>query len=162
MNTKIIEALNNEKYEDAAQIFFQTPNFNYETSNPIFKLNYFEFSNTKDKNPVFYRLLLNYISLINLIYDKKIQNFHEIVSKFCSKFTYEEKNKVVKFILMIKSSTEVYNFIFQNDKNVFQNNDDVDLKFWNNNDKIALGYTFQELGKIFLTDYVIGYDKGKE
>ena len=165
---KIINALQTEEYSDAVQIFQQTPNLNYETKTPLFKFEYFEFSKKTNKNPVFVRVLLNYISLINIINDLNVQQFHKILFKFHAKFSYEiiEEDKYIKLILMAESTPEVYNMILQKgvdnfEKNIYDNIDSIDTSFWDEDNK-SIGYTFQELGRIFLNDYVIGRDKGQK
>ena len=167
---KIIEALQKKQYSVAVNIFQQTPNFNYETETPLLKFEYFEFSHKINKNPIFIRVLLNYISLINILSDLEIPEFHTILYKFHAKFSYDivETDKVQynKLVLIAESTSEVYNMILQEGPNHFQNNiyaniDNIDEKFWDKEEE-AVGYTFQELGRIFLNDYVIGRDKGQK
>jgi len=165
----IIDLLKEKKIPEATQIFNKTPILDYETSNLIFTLDMFEFSSTKKKNPVFFRVLLNYISLINIILDQDIKpmEFHQILFHFNAKFTYEDlKDRFVKLILMAKSSIEVYNLIFQYKEKAFENiepdvKSSIDFDF-NKNEEESIGYTYQELGKVFLNDYIIGRDKGHE
>jgi hypothetical protein len=162
---KIIDFLKKEEYSEAEQIFIETPVFNYITKSPLFKYNYFEFSKTQGKNPVFLRILLNYISLINIINDEELPGFHDILLSFHAKFTYEKlNNENIKLILMVKSSTEVYDTFFKNGLNIFQDNNDIDLETidFKEIDEKGVGYSFQELGKIFLNDYIIGKDIGIE
>ena len=166
-SNKIIEALQKEEYSDAVKIFQETPNLNYETETPLFKFEYFEFSKQTNKNPVFIRVLLNYISLINILKDLNVPQFHKILFKFHAKFSYDiEKDNFIKLILMAESTTEVYNMILQEGAEHFQNNiyaniDNIDTSFWDKDEEF-IGYTFQELGRIFLNDYVIGRDKGQK
>lgn len=158
----MIKSLEKENILDAVRIFEEEPILNYQTESPVFRLNYFEFSNKTNKNPVFLRILLNYISLINVLYDKKFLKFHEILLKFHAKFTYEElENQNIKLILLVKSNAAVYNMIFKEGVNIFPNRNDIDINFWNKNEE-DIGYTFQELGRTFINDYVIGRDKGIE
>ena len=162
--TEIINFIRQEKYNEAEETFMRTPIFDYSQKNPLIKYESFEFYETKKKNPIFLRVLLNYISLINLLYDQQLFPIQEILIKFCAKFTYEEKSKEsIKLILMAKTSTEVYNIYFQQGKNIFKDCrckiEDIDEK---DDDIKGIGYTFQELGKIFVNDYVIGTNKGIE
>ena len=159
---QMIKSLEKENILKAVRIFEEEPILNYRTESPVFRLNYFEFSNKTNKNPVFLRILLNYISLINVLYDKKFLKFHEILLKFHAKFTYEElENQNIKLILLVKSNAAVYNMIFKEGVNIFPNRNDIDITFWNKNYE-DIGYTFQELGRKFINDYVIGRDKGIE
>lgn len=165
MITKIKE----NKYSEAAEIFQKTPILNYETENSIFKLNLFEFYSTLNKNPVFLRVLLNYISLINILLEQNIpaMEFHKILLYFSAKFSYEKLEEgFIKLVLMAKTTIEVYNCIFQNAENAFENIQSdvkmtIDFKFQNKNEE-SIGYTFQELARLFLNDYIIGRNKGEE
>ena len=49
---KIMNLIGEEKYEDAAGIYMQTPKFIYKTKNPLLSYSFFEFSETANKNPV--------------------------------------------------------------------------------------------------------------
>ena len=161
---KVINFIREEEYKEAEETFIHNPVFDYISKNPLIKYESFEFYYTKKKNPIFLRVLLNYISLINLLNDEKLSPIQEILIKFCAKFTYENKdNENIKLILMAKSSTEVYNIYFQKLKDIFKDSackiEDIDEE---EDDIKGIGYTFQELGKIFVNDYVIGTNKGIE
>jgi len=159
---QMIELLEKENIIDAARIFQETPLFNYHTESPLLKLAYFEYSDQSKKNPVFLRILLNYISLINCLFEKKPLRLHEILFKFNAKFTYEElDNQYIKLILLVKTTPEVYNIVFKEGIDLFKNRNDIDLGFWDKNE-VDIGYSFQELGRIFINDYVIGREKGIE
>ena len=158
----IINYIKEKNYNDAEEIFKQNPIFDYSSKSPLLKYEFFEFYDLKKKNPIFLRVLLNYISLINLLFDQNLFPIQEYLMKFCAKLTYEEKSpKLIKLILMAKSSTEVYNIYFQKGKDIFQyckyKIEDIDEK---EDDIKGIGYSFQELGKIFVNDYVIGTNKG--
>ena len=160
----IINLIKEKKYTEAEEIFTQNPIFDYSSKCPLIKYESFEFHDTKKKNPIFLRVLLNYISLINLLSDQQLFPIQEILIKFCAKFTYEKiSEEHIKLILMAKSSTEIYNIYFQKGKNIFKDCkckiEDIDEEEVDNK---GIGYTFQELGKIFLNDYVIGTSKGIE
>ena len=160
----VINYLNKKKYKDAEEIFRQNPIFDYSSKSPLIKYEYFEFYNLEKKNPIFLRVLLNYISLINLLFDNNLSPIQENLINFCAKITYEKKgSEHIKLILMAKSSTEVYNIYFQKGKDIFKDCkykiQDIDE---NEDDLKGIGYTFQELGKIFVNDYVIGTNKGIE
>ena len=163
---KIMNLIGEEKYEDAAGIYMQTPKFIYKTKNPLLSYRFFEFSETANKNPVLVRILLNYICLVNFIFDKglSLTKFHETLFLFGAKFTYELKGEgIIKLIFMAKSNIEAYNIFFKEGKKMFENDIeniiDIDEK---EEDVKGIGYTFQELGRIFLNDYVIGRNKGME
>ena len=160
----VINYLNKKNYKDAEEIFRQNPIFDYSSKSPLIKYEYFEFYNLEKKNPIFLRVLLNYISLINLLFDHNLSPIQENLINFCAKITYEKKgSEHIKLILMAKSSTEVYNIYFQKGKDIFKDCkykiQDIDE---NEDDLKGIGYTFQELGKIFVNDYVIGTNKGIE
>lgn len=136
----------------------------------MLKLDFFEFSLTKNKNPVFLRVLLNYISLVNILNDQDItpKEFHDILLYFCAKFSYKvDENGYLKIILMAKTTFEVYNLIFQgNIDKAFENvssdvKNSIDLNFDNKNE-CGIGYSYQELYRVFINDYVVGRDKGSE
>ena len=161
---KIIQLLLQKKEDEAVDVFKQTPIFDYSSKQPLIKYEHFEFSKTQDKNPIFLRILINYISLINLVNDQKIENFQDILLKFCAKLCYlKQSNGSFKLILMAKSSLEVYNICFQKGKEIFKN---VELNLtdvaWNEDKLNTVGYTFQELAIIFVNDYIIGREKGTE
>ena len=158
----IIDLLLQKKNDEAVDAFKKTPIFDYTSKSPLIKYEHFEFSTTQNKNPIFLRILLNYISLINLVIDQNIENFQDILLEFGAKFSYLKKeNGYYKMILMAKSSIEVYNIFFQKGKEIFNNVSlhltDID---WNQAETNSDGYTFQELAIIFVNDYVIGRDKG--
>ena len=90
--------------------------------------------------------------------------FHETLFLFGAKFTYELKGEgIIKIIFMAKSNIEAYNIFFKEGKKMFENDIeniiDIDEK---GEDLKGIGYKFQELGRIFLNDYVIGRNKGME
>ena len=117
----VIKYIKEEKYQKAKEAFMQNPIFDYCSKSPLIKYESFEFSNTKKKNPIFLRVLLNYISLINLISDEKLFPINEILIKFCAKFTYQQKSKEdIKLILMAKSSTEINKIYFEKRKEIFK------------------------------------------
>ena len=158
----IIDLLLQKKNDEAVDAFKKTPIFDYTSKSPLIKYENFEFSQTKNKNPIFLRILLNYISLINLVIEQNIENFQDTLLKFGAMFSYQKKeNGYYKLILMAKSSIEVYNIFFQKGKEIFNNVSlnltDID---WNQAEINSDGYTFQELAIIFVNDYVIGRDKG--
>ena len=161
---KIINFLKDEKYPDAVETFRQAPIFNYYPKDPLIKYEFFEFSKMKEKNPVFLRILLNYISLINLVNNLVQDKFHEILFNFGCKFTYETlDNNFIKLILMVKSSTEVYDIFFKQGMDIFENVAENLIDIDNKEEDVkGIGYTYQELGKIFVNDYVIGTEKGIE
>ena len=170
METQLISLIQQRKYSDAAKTFNETPILNEQCDKPLFKLDNFEFSLTKNKNPVFLRVLLNYISLINILLEQNLPQveFHETLLYFCAKFSYEKtKDGFLKLILMTKTSIEVYNLIFQEDINkIFENlsldmKNTIDLKFNKDSEK-DVGYSSQELCRLFLNEYIIGRDKGIE
>ena len=161
---KVINFIRAEEYKEAEETFINNPIFDYISKNPLIKYESFEFYYKKKKNPIFLRVLLNYISLINLLNDEQKSPIQDILIKFCAKFTYENKdNENIKLILMAKSSTEVCNIYFQKGKDIFKDSackiEDIDEE---EDDIKGIGYTFQELGKIFVNDYVIGTNKGLE
>lgn len=161
---QVANFIKEKKYNEAAEIFTTSPIFDYSSKSPLIKYKSFEFYDTQKKNPIFLRVLINYISLINLMADQNLLPIQEILTKFCAKFTYEKKSEEnIKLILMAKSSTEVYNIYFQKGKDIFKDClykiENIDEK---NEDIMGTGYTFQELGKIFVNDYVIGTSKGIE
>ena len=86
----IINLIKRKKYTEAEEIFTQNPIFDYSSKCPLIKYESFEFHDTKKKNPIFLRVLLNYISLINLLSDQQLFPIQEILIKFCAKFTYEK------------------------------------------------------------------------
>ena len=163
----VIDLIKEKKYSEAAETFNKTPILDYETENPIITLNLFEYSSTAKKNPVFFRVLLNYISLINILLDQDIEakDFHQILFQFNAKFTYEELGKgFIKIILMAKSTIDVYNLIFHEKEKAFENVEQnmkqtIDLDF-DKNGQESIGYTYQELARVFLNDYIIGRGKG--
>ena len=165
---KIMCFIDEGNYKDAAEIFLHTPKFIFDSKNPLLKYQYFEFSGIKNKNPVFLRILLNYISLVNYLYDKglSLKEFHEILLAFCAKFTYDiPQQGIAKLILMAKSNIESYNIFFNEGINIFNEDKDKEKLIeidYENEDEKGIGFTFQELGKIFLNDYVIGRNKGYE
>jgi hypothetical protein len=164
---EMINLIHEKKYTDAAEIFRKTPILNYQTEKEIFNLDVFEYSKTKKKNPVFFRVLLNYISLINILLDQDIEakDFHQILFQFNAKFTYEELGKgFIKIILMAKSTIDVYNLIFHEKEKAFENVEQnmkqtIYLDF-DKNGQESIGYTYQELARVFLNDYIIGRGKG--
>lgn len=168
-SNNISKLIEEKRYSEAAEIFKATPLLDYETNNPIFSLDSFEFSSTQNKNPIFLRVLLNYIALINIILDIVMEpkKFHTILSYFQAKFTYEEKeNGFIKIILMAKTTIEVYNLIFQEGEKAFEKispeiKQSIDKDFDKKNEE-SFGYAFQELGRVFINDYIIGRDKGNE
>ena len=168
-SNNISKLIEEKWYSEAAEIFKATPLLDYETNNPIFSLDSFEFSSTQNKNPIFLRVLLNYIALINIILDIVMEpkKFHTILSYFQAKFTYEEKeNGFIKIILMAKTTIEVYNLIFQEGEKAFEKispeiKQSIDKDFDKKNEE-SFGYAFQELGRVFINDYIIGRDKGNE
>ena len=168
-NKSLSELIKEKKYAEAVEIFDKTPILDYKTENPKFTFKMFEYSLLEKKNAVFLRVLLNYISLINIIYTHAInpEEFHQILFYFSSKFTCEElENGYHKIVLMAKSTIDIYNAIFQQGEKVFENvesdeKSSIDLSFFNK-DQESLGYTYQELGKVFINDYIIGRNKGKE
>jgi len=163
----VIDLIKEKKYSEAAETFNKTPILDYETENPIITLNLFEYSSTAKKNPVFFRVLLNYISLINILLDQDIEakDFHQILFQFNAKFTYEDLGKgFIKIILMAKSTIDVYNLIFHEKEKAFENVEQdmkqtIDLDF-DKNGQESIGYTYQELARVFLNDYIIGRGKG--
>ena len=168
VNKTLIDLIEEKKFSEAAETFNKTPILDYETKNPIIKLNMFEYSLTLNKNPVFLRVLLNYISLINILFDQesKVEEFHQILFQFNAKFTFEEKNGFIKLILMAKSTIDVYNLIFQEKEKAFENvepniKQTIDFDF-DKKEEESIGYTYQELARVFLNDYIIGRSKGNE
>ena len=163
----VIDLIKEKKYSEAAETFNKTPILDYETENPIITLNLFEYSSTAKKNPVFFRVLLNYISLINILLDQDIEakDFHQILFQFNAKFTYEDLGKgFIKIILMAKSTIDVYNLIFHEKEKAFENVEQnmkqtIYLDF-DKNGQESIGYTYQELARVFLNDYIIGRGKG--
>ena len=158
----IIDLLLQKKNDEAVDAFKKTPIFDYTSKSPLIKYEHFEFYKTKNKNPIFLRILLNYISLINLVIEQNIENFQDILLKFGAMLSYQKKeNGYYKLILMAKSSIEVYNIFFQKGKEIFNNVPlnltDID---WNQAETNSDGYTFQEIAIIFVNDYVIGRNKG--
>lgn len=168
-NKSLCKLIKEKQYAEAVEIFDKTPILDYKTENPKFKFKMFEYSLVEIKNLVFLRVLLNYISLLNIIntHATNPEEFHQILFYFSAKFTYEElENGYHKIILMAKSTIDIYNAIFQQGEKVFENvesdvKSSIDLSFFNK-DQESLGYTFQELGKVFINDYIIGRNKGKE
>ena len=134
---KMINLIHEKKYTEAAEIFRKTPILNYQTEKEIFNLDAFEYSKTKKKNPVFLRVLLNYISLINILLDQEISmsEFHKGLLYFCAKFSYEVQNGYIKLVLMAKTQIEIYNAV--------------------TDDKIFSGRTNEE-GNIVINDLVYG------
>ena len=161
---KVANFIKEKKYNEAAEIFAKSPIFDYSSQNDLIKFESFEFFNKENKNPIFLRVLLNYISLINLIADQNLFPIQDILMKFCAKFTYEKLSEdTIKLILMAKSSTEVYNIYFEKGKDIFKDCQyEIDKIDEEEDDKKGVGYTFQELGRIFVNDYVIGTNKGIE
>lgn len=166
---KMINLIHEKKYTDAAEIFRKTPILNYQTENEIFNLDVFEYSKTKKKNPVFLRVLLNYISLINILLDQEISmsEFHQGLLYFCAKFSYEIQNGYIKLVLMAKTQIEIYNAVFcQGCDKIFENikaeiKNSIDFSFDKKGNE-SIGFTFQELGRVFINDYIVGRDKGEE
>jgi hypothetical protein len=166
---KMINLIHEKKYTDAAEIFRKTPILNYQTEKEIFNLDVFEYSMTKKKNPVFLRVLLNYISLINILLDQKISmsEFHQGLLYFCAKFSYEIQNGYIKLVLMAKTQIEIYNAVFcQGCDKIFENikseiKNSIDFSFDKKGNE-SIGFTFQELGRVFINDYIVGRDKGEE
>ena len=166
---KMINLIHEKKYTDAAEIFRKTPILNYQTENEIFNLDVFEYSKTKKKNPVFLRVLLNYISLINILLDQKISmsEFHQCLLYFCAKFSYEIQNGYIRLVLMAKTQIEIYNAVFcQGCDKIFENikaeiKNSIDFSFDKKGNE-SIGFTFQELGRVFINDYIVGRDKGEE
>ena len=166
---EMINLIHEKKYTDAAEIFRKTPILNYQTENEIFNLDVFEYSMTKKKNPVFLRVLLNYISLINILLDQKISmsEFHQGLLYFCAKFSYEIQNGYIKLVLMAKTQIEIYNAVFcQGCDKIFENikaeiKNSIDFSFDKKGNE-SIGFTFQELGRVFINDYIVGRDKGEE
>ena len=161
---KILNFLKDKKYSEAAETFRYTPIFNYYSKEPLIKYEFFEFSKKTRKNPIFLRILLNYISLINLLDNLHLEKFLEILLTFGCKITYENlDNNFIKLILMVKSSTEVYDIFFKKGMDIFENMKenlvDIDDK---EEDIKGIGYAYQELAKIFVNDYIIGTEKGTE
>ena len=153
----IIDLLLQKKNDEAVDAFKKTPIFDYTSKSPLIKYEHFEFYKTKNKNPIFLRILLNYISLINLVIEQNIENFQDTLLKFGAMFSYQKKeNGYYKLILMAKSSIEVYNIFFQKGKEIFNNVPlnltDID---WNQAETNSDGYTFQEIAIIFVNDYVL-------
>lgn len=170
METQIIDLIQEKKYAEAAEVFNRTPILNEQSEKPVLKVDFFEYSITKNKNPIFLRVLINYISLINILLEQNLsQNeFHETLLYFCAKFTYEKtEDGFLKLILMARTSIEVYNLIFQEDiNNVFKDlpldmKNTIDLNFEKESEN-DVGYTCQELCRVFLNEYIIGKDKGIE
>ena len=170
METQLIELIQEKNYLDAAEIFNKTPILNEQCEKPVLKLEHFEFSLTKNKNPIFFRVLLNYISIINILLGQNLSQveFHEALLNFCAKFTYEKtKDGFLKLILMARTSIEIYNLIFQEDINIIFENlpldmkNTIDPKFEKDSEK-DVGYACQELLNVFLNEYIIGRDKGIE
>ena len=160
----IIDLLLQKKNDEAVDAFKKTPIFDYTSKSPLIKYGRFEFYKTKNGNPIFLRILLNYISLINLVIEQNIENFQDILLKFGAMLSYQKKeNGYYKLILMAKSSIEVYNIFFQKGKEIFNNVSlnltDID---WNQAETNSDGYTFQEIAIIFVNDYVIGRNKGND
>lgn len=103
----ITDFINERNYDKAADLFNQAPVYNYNCNNPLFNYKYFEFASTPNKNPIFLRILLSYISLINAIYsvvNNDAIEFHEALLKFNAKFSYIKINEFVKIVLLIKSN----------------------------------------------------------
>lgn len=170
---KLISLIEQKKYSEAFEIYEDIPRLDLKSENPLLGFDFFEFSSTPKKNPVFLRALLNYISLINLLYDniKNPLDFHKALFNFCAKFGYEtkeiEKENYTQFVLMVKTNISIYNNIFQNDKKSFKNTGyklgTINYKFKKNGlDKAGIGYTFQELGKSFIKDTILQGKVGVE
>ena len=140
---KIMNLVLEKKVDEAVNVFKQTPIFDYTSKKPLIKYEYFEFSKAKKKNAIFLRILLNYISLINLLNDLNIEDFQGILLKFCAKFALlNQKEGFFKLILMAKSSLEVYNIFFQKGKEMLNNfAGDINEVDWNDVDLKAIGYT---------------------
>lgn len=167
---KIISLIDQKEYDKAFEIFEETPIFQIETEKPLLHYNYFEFSQLPKKNPVFLRVLLNYISLINVLFDYLKDDpldFHTTLFKFCAKFCYEIKDSYAQYVLMVKSSISVYNSIFEKNQNTFKNIEyelgsiDYDFKK-EGTDMAGIGYSFQELGKAFIRDEILADGVGVE
>ena len=169
MKAMMIDLIKEKKYGDAAEIFEKTPILNYQSEKPIFELDVFEFSLKENKNPVFLRVLINYISLLNILLDQNLTptEFHKALSYFSAKFSYEMNEGYLKLILMAKTTIEVYNLIFnEGSDKIYENfpievKNSIDLKFDQRSEE-STGYTYQELGRTFLNDYVVGRNKGSE
>ena len=142
---KIIRFLKDKKYSEAVETFRQTPIFNYYSKDSLIKYEYFEFSKTKKKNPIFLRILLNYISLINLVNDQALEKFHEILSIFGCKFAYETlDNNFIKLILMAKSTTEVYDIFFKQGMDIFKNMNEILVDIDDKEEDVkGIGYAFK-------------------
>lgn len=103
---KLICLIEQKKYDEAFEIYEEIPILDLQSKSPLLTCNCFEFYRSPQKNPVFLRVLLNYISLINLLYDNIgiPLDFHNVLYNFCAKFCYEKKetNKenYTQFILM--------------------------------------------------------------
>ena len=167
---KIFTLIGQKKYDEAFRIYEETPIFQLKTEKPLLLYKYFEFSKVHNKNPVFLRVLLNYISLINILFDyleDEPFNFHNALFKFCAKFCFETKDNFTQFVLMVKSNISVYNNIFEKNQNTFKNTGyelgTIDYDFKKNGTDIAgIGYSFQELGKTFIKDEILGDEVGVE
>ena len=73
METQIIDLIQEKKYAEAAEVFNRTPILNEQSEKPVLKIDFFEYSITKNKNPIFLRVLINYISLINILLEQDLK-----------------------------------------------------------------------------------------
>ena len=170
---KLICLIKQKKYKEAFEIYEEIPILDLQSKNPLLTFDYFEFCRSPKKNPVFLRVLLNYISLINLLYDNIgiPLDFHNVLYNFCGKFCYETKeiNKEIytQFVLMVKSNISVFNNIFTKDKDTFKKTGyklgTIDYDFKKKGEDVAgIGYSFQELGKSFINEEILGEKKAVE
>ena len=96
-----------------------------------------------------------------------MSEFHQGLLYFCAKFSYEIQNGYIKLVLMAKTQIEIYNAVFcQGCDKIFENikaeiKNSIDFSFDKKGNE-SIGFTFQELGKVFINDYIVGRDKGEE
>ena len=170
---KLISLKEQKKYNEAYEIYEDIPILDLKIENKLIGFNFFEFSRCPNKNPIFLRVLLNYVSLINLLYDN-IKNplaFHNALYNFYAKFGYEtieiNNENYTQFVLMVKTNICIYNNIFSNDNMTFMNTGyklgTIDYNFKKDGlDEAGIGYSFQELGKSFIKDTILGKNTGIE